>query len=131
MKRLLFLLIVFLPFLSSAQAHLGTTEKEIRDLHSEKTFKVEYNDDGEKYISTFMIYGTFIYYFDKKTKLSNFCMQIVDEMPYLNGQVETYNRKYVIVSDTEWKAYLKGGNILKINLTYNDENKFYIFHYNE
>jgi len=129
MKKLLFLLIVFLPILSNAQAHLGSTEKEIRDLHSDKTFEVAYSDNGEKYIYTFMNYGTFFYYFDKETGLSNFCMQAVDKMPYLNGQVEAYNKKYVIVSDTEWKAYLEGGGILKIKLSYDEELKVYIFYY--
>ena len=129
MKRLLFLLFVFLPILGNTQAHLGATEKEIRDLHSDKIFEVDYTDDGEKYISAFMIYGTFYYYFDKETGLSNNCMQIVDEMVYLNGQVEVYNNKYVVVSDTEWKAYLEGGGVLKINLSYNEEHKVYVFYY--
>ena len=78
MKKLLFLLIIVLPILSNAQAHLGSTEKEIRDLHSDKTFEIGYTDNGEKYISSFMYFGTFVYYFDKETKLSNFCIQIVD-----------------------------------------------------
>lgn len=56
-------------------------------------------------------------------------MQIIDEIPYLNGQVEAYNKKYVIVSDTEWKAYLEGGGILKIKLEYNDEYEIYVFYY--
>lgn len=129
MKRLMFLFIVFLPILSNAQAHLGSTEKEIRNLHSDKTFEVGYTDDGEKYISAFMYYGTFSYFFDKETGLSNFCMQVVTEMPYLNGQVEAYNKKYVIVSDSEWKAYLEGGAILKIKLTYDEEYEVYVFVY--
>jgi hypothetical protein len=129
MKKLIVLFILLLSFLSNAQAHLNLTEKDIRDGYSDKTFEVGYNDDGEKYISTFMIYGTFIYYFDKETGLSDFCIQIVDKMPYLNGQVEAYNKKYVIVSDTEWKAYLEGGSVLNIKLTYNKENEFYVFYY--
>jgi hypothetical protein len=128
-KKILFLIIILVPILSNAQAHLGSTEKEIRDLHSDKTFEIGYNNDGEKYISSFMYFGTFIYYFDKDTKLSNYCIQIVDKINYLNGQVEAYNKKYVIISDSEWKAYLEGGNILKIKLTYNEEHNFYIFNY--
>ena len=50
-------------------------------------------------------------------------------MPYLNGKVEAYNKNYVIVSDSEWKAYLEGGSVLKINLSYNEEHKFYVFKY--
>lgn len=129
MKKLILLLIMILPIFNNAQAHLGISEKEIRDLHSDKTFKIGYTDDGQKYISSFMIFGTFVYYFDTETKLSNFCIQIVNEMPYLNGQVEAYNKKYVIVSDSEWKAYLEGGNILQINLSFDEEYKFYVFKY--
>lgn len=129
MKKLIFLLIVMLPLIGKAQALLGYTEKDIRDSHSDKTFEVGYTDDGEKYISAFMYYGTFIYYFDKETGLSNFCVQVINEIPYLNGQVEAYNKKYVIVSDTEWKAYLEGGEILKIKLDYNEEYKVYVFYY--
>ena len=37
-------------------------------------------------------------------------------MPYLNGQVEVYDKKYVIVSNTEWKVYLEdGGSMKKLN----------------
>jgi|SRR5690554_2344554 len=129
MKKLFFLLILMLPLVGKAQAHLGSTEEEIRELYSEKTFEVGYTAEGEKYISTFMFYGTFLYYFDKETGFSNFCMQVINEIPYLNGQVEAYNKKYVIVSDTEWKAYLEDGSILKIKLDYNEEYEVYVFYY--
>lgn len=129
MKKIFFLIIVIFPILSNAQAHIGSTEKEIKDLYLDKTFETGFTDGGEKYISTFMYYGTFVYYFDKETKLSNSCLQIIDEMINLNAQVEAYNKKYVIISDSEWKAYLDGGSILKIKLSYDKENKFYVFDY--
>lgn len=129
MKRLLFLIVVLIPILSNAQAHLGSTEKEIKELHPDKTFKIEYTDDGVKYISTFMYYGTFVYYFDNETGLTNSCMQIIEEMTALNGQVEAYNKKYVIVSKSQWRAYLEGGAIMEITLEYNEEHKLYVFNY--
>lgn len=131
MKKLLLLLTVLLPMFCIAQAHLGSTENEIRNKYPNKTFEVGYSDDGEKYIKTFMVYGNFIYYFNKENGLSNFCMQIIDEMPYLNGQVEAYNKKYVIISDTEWKAYLEDGGILNIKLSYNEEYKVHVFSYTD
>lgn len=129
MKNLIFILMLMLPLIGKAQAHLGSTEKEIRDLYPDKTFEVGFEDDGEKYINAFMKYGTFFYYFDKETGLSNFCMQVIKEVVYLNGQVEAYNKKYVIVSDSEWKAYLEGGGIMKIQYKYNEEYKVYVFYY--
>jgi hypothetical protein len=129
MRKLIFALIAMLPLIVNAQAHLGSSESEIKQLHSDKTFETGYTDDGIKYISAYMVYGTFVYYFDKETGLSSFCMQLIYEIPYLNGQVEAYNKKYVIISDTKWKAYLEGGGILNIELTYNEENKLYVFYY--
>lgn len=67
MKKLIFLIIIILPFIVKGQAHLGSTEKDIRDAYPDKTFTVGYNDDGQKYISAFMYYGIFIYYFDKES----------------------------------------------------------------
>jgi hypothetical protein len=43
--------------------------------------------------------------------------------------VEIYNKKYVIISENSWKAYLEGGGMLKINLEYNEKQKIYIFYY--
>ena len=76
-----------------------------------------------------MILGTFYYYFDNETGLTNFCMQITKDMPSLNAQVEIYNKKYVITLETSWKAYLEGGGIMKINLKYSKEYKIYVFYY--
>lgn len=131
MKQLIFLSLMLVSNFIYAQAHLGATEKEIREIHNDKTFETGYTDGGEKYISAFMKYGTFFYYFDKETGYSNFCMQVIDELPYLNGQVEAYNNKYVIISDTEWKAYLEGGVVLNIKLKYNEEHKVYVFYYTD
>jgi len=129
MKKFILGLILFLPLLGKAQAHLGATEFEIKNLHSDKTFETGYTDDGKKHISAFMVLGTFVYYFDKETGLSDFCIQIIEDITSLNAQVEYYNKKYVIISDTKWKAYLEGGGILNIELTYNQENKMYVFTY--
>lgn len=130
MKKIIFGLILLFPLLGKAQAHLGSSLTEIKALHTDKVFTIKYTDDGQKYAYTDMYYGTFYYYFDKETGLSNFCMQIPHNMTALNGQVEAYNKKYVIVSETSWKAYLEGGGLLKINLEYNKENDIYVFYYN-
>ncbi len=131
MKSFLLLMISSLPFIMFGQAHLGISETEIRRSYPEKTFEVDYTNQGQKYISTFMRFGTFVYYFDQETSLSSSCIQIIDELAYLNGQVETYNKKYVIISDTKWKAYLEEGGILNIELQYKEDYKCYVFYYSE
>lgn len=129
MKKLIFALLIVLPFIGKAQAHLGSSLADIKARYPDKFFKIEYTNDGTKYTTAEQPYGTFIYYFDKETGLTNLCIQIPDNMTALNAQVEVYNKKYVIVSETSWKAYLEGGGIMKINLTYDEENKIYTFYY--
>lgn len=129
MKKIIFALILLLPLLGKAQAHLGSSLADIKAMHPDKVFKIDYTKQGQKYASAEMYYGTFVYYFDSETGLSNYCIQIPDNMTALNAQVEVYNKKYVIVSDTSWKAYLEGGGMMKINLIYDEENKLYYFSY--
>ncbi len=129
MKKLLFAVILMLPMLGKAQAHLGSTLAEIKAMYPDKVFKEDYTTSGIKYASAEMYYGTFVYYFDKETGLSDDCIQHPDNMIALNAQVEVYNKKYVIISETAWKAYLEGGSILKINLVYDETYGLYIFQY--
>lgn len=118
-----------LPILGKAQAHLGSTLTDIKALYPDKFFTIDYSTTGQKFASADMSYGTFYYYFDKKTGLSNFCMQVPDNMPALNALVENYNKRYVIISETSWKAYLEGGGILNIKLVYDEKYKLYSFQY--
>ena len=76
-----------------------------------------------------MSLGTFIYYFDNETGLTSFCIQIPKDLVSLKAQVEIYNKKYVIISETSWKAYLEGGGLMKINLKYDEDSKSYYFTY--
>jgi hypothetical protein len=131
MKNLLLKItvIMLLPTIVKSQAHVGSTLSDIKGMHSDKTFTTNYTKDGEKYAYTDMPLGTFYYYFDNETSLSYLCIQIPNDMKALNTQVEIYNTKYVIISETSWKAYLEGGGMLKINLEYNEEQKMYLFYY--
>ena len=131
MKTLYLLLIALLPVISNAQAHLGSTLTEIKEMYPGKRFNIDYADNGTKYASASMPLGTFVYYFEKESGNSRFCLQIPDDMKALNAQVEIYNNKYVIESETSWKAYLDGGGIMRINLSYNKDYKTYLFMYTQ
>lgn len=130
MRKMIFLLIflIIIKF-ADGQAHLGFTEYKIRNTYPSKTFITGYTNDGTKYISADMIFGNFTYYFDKETKLSDYCIQIPFSVPAMNGQVESYNKKYVITSETSWTAYLSEGGIMYIKLLYNKENRLSYFAY--
>jgi hypothetical protein len=129
--RIYSILVLFLLFSLSGktQAHLGSSLAELKSFNPDKNFKIEYTDDGSKYTTADHALGTFIYCFDKETNLTYMCMQIPHELEALNAQIEIYNNKYVIISDSSWKAYLDGGGTMNINLKYDEDYGTYIFYY--
>ena len=131
MKKYLLAIIVALPLIVNGQAHLGVTLSGLKQSYPEKYFKIGYTNDGTKYVTTEQPLGTFVYYFDKETGLTNFCIQVPKSMQALNTQVEIYNKKYVIISETSWKAYLEGGGLMNIRLVFDEEYKLYVFQYTD
>lgn len=129
MKNIILIIMILFPFRGNAQAHLGSSLNDIQEFYPNKTFTTGNIDDGTKYAYTEMALGTFYFFFDKLTQLSDYCVQIPTDIIALNAQVEIYNKKYVIISETSWKAYLEGGGIIKIELSYNEKVKLYIFTY--
>jgi hypothetical protein len=123
------LILVFAPLFLKAQAHLGSSLHEIRTLHPDNIFSLDYTSDSSLYATTKMPLGTFAYYFDKTTGLSTLCIQIPNNMTDLNTQVEIYNQKYVVKSKTEWLAYLEGGTMMSIKLKYDSKDEMYEFIY--
>jgi hypothetical protein len=114
---------------ASAQAHLGTTESVITNLHSDLKFKSSTTTTGTYYIYANMSLGTFFYYFDKNTCLTDHCIQIPNDLTSLNTQIGIYNKKYVVTSPKSWTAYLEGGGMMYIKLLYLTEQKKYYFTY--
>lgn len=131
MKRIILFLSMMFPFMASAQAHLGESITGLRQRYPGKEFKFEVTNEGVVYVMAEQTLGYFAYFFDQETGLTYMCMQIPYNMQALNAQVEIYNKKYVIVSETSWKAYLEGGGIMKINLNYNEEKGSYLFIYTQ
>jgi hypothetical protein len=128
-KNLLALIISLQPLLSDAQIHLGLTIKEIKALHPKNVFK-EFNGKESKEISSFMTYGTFYYIFDDlNNSKSTACTQTISNINLLNAQVKDYNKRYIIVSDNEWKAYTENGKKIEITLEYQEKYKIYVFQY--
>lgn len=135
MKKFILLLILSvgilaLPQKTFSQAHLGSSLETIKKMHPDNTFKPNFTTAGVKYVTTDMNLGLFAYYFNSKG-LTDMCVQIPYDMKCLNAQVEIYNKKYVIVNEKSWKAYLDGGYIMKIELEYDSDNEVYSFVYTD
>ena len=129
MKKILMCLCVLISIYAKGQANIGETEYGIRQYFSDKKWSTGYTDEGVKYISSDMTYGNFSYYFDKESGLSYLNIQIPFSILTTNGQVEAYNKKYVITSATSWTAYLEDGGMIYIRLLYSEKNKLRYFTY--
>lgn len=121
-KQILIYTLLLFTLLSHSQTRLGSTEQEIRKEFSEKTFTSgNTTEDNQKYIAYSDERIQCIHYFDIKG-ICNWAVIEPLNTGTLNFYVETYNKNYVIINDTEWKMYTKNG-IAKIVLIYPDNGK--------
>lgn len=113
-----------LPYGMQAQARIGSTEWQIRSDFSDKTFTSGTTNDGVDWIAweTETVFA--IYYFNDAGRCYRTCIS-----PYTEGAlhflIETYNKKYVIVSDTHWKYYSENG-IMNIYLIFEDGYRYFM-----
>lgn len=132
MKYLLFFsILIFCKVQAQAQAHLGMSENEIKNSHKQNSWKTDYTNTGVKYLQSEFTLGTFVYYINKDSKVSDLCLQIPFNNLAMNAQIEAYNKKYVITSDISWTAYLDEGGIMYIKLKYDTEKKISYFVYSD
>lgn len=131
MKKALFILyFVFIPFIVTAQISIGSTIEELRVKFPNMSFDLKTSPSGV--LTAWSGYGenVLIYLFDKNKEVYKVHEIIkAENTSFLNGQVNAYNKKYVIVSDKSWKAYLPNGKIMKIVLEYDKTVNQHIFTY--
>lgn len=129
MKKLILFIALLLPLFVNAQAHLGSTLSDLKAYHSDKEFRIRYSEDRTKYAYSNMHYGTYYYYFDDATGYSNICMQVPVDDNALKAQIETYNKKYVKVTENKWQANLEDGGKMLICLELDEEEGQPVFYY--
>jgi hypothetical protein len=120
-------LILWLLFAESllAQARIGYTEKQIKSEFANYNFKTAYTKDNTKYIYWEDADLISAYYLDNKN-ISYACIIVPKKQGILNYLVESYNKKYVIISETQWKMYNNNG-IVNIELVFRDGATFIRF----
>jgi len=123
MKKLL-LLLLLLPALTFGQGAVGLTLHELKESYPEKTFRTDYIEEGTIYITEFGC-ATFSYFIRKNEDVIDFCIAWPQGDRCLSAYVENFNNKYVILSDSHWKAYLEGYT-MDILLEYNNDGRYTI-----
>lgn len=129
MRYLAIIIAFLLPIIYNAQAHLGVTVAELKQMYPSNTLEPGTSGDGVRYVTTRMNLGDFCYYFKEGSNRTSLCLQLPSNMVNLNTQVEIYNKKCAVTSKKTWTAYLEGGNMMYIKLEYDDELQVYKFIY--
>lgn len=125
-KVLLFVTILTLTSTLFCQARIGYTREQIMNEFYNYTFDFKQLNDSTSCISTTSYdRGHLIYYFNSYGYCYS-CALFPNTTGDLNFLVENYNKEYVIISETKWKAYTKKG-IVDIELIYGDTFVFFIY----
>ena len=108
-----------------SQARLGSSAIEIREEFSDTTYHLEegVTDSGSPFISVELDRSTAMYILNDE-EICTLTLIIPEDPGVLNGMVEEYNNRYVIISPTEWRMYGEGG-YADIKLIFLDDGGFY------
>ena len=119
MKSVL-IFILLLPFSSlSAQFYLGATRAEVlQQIKDNKGENILTSVDKENLtvIEWENIYIKEAVFFNSNNKSEKYIMR-PKKREVLNGMIKTFNSKYVIINNEQWKAYV-GGTVTTIILLY-------------
>lgn len=125
-----YVLSILLPFTIVAQAHLGSPADEVMNYHPEVKWYRGETTNGTKYLTADMPLGRFYYYFNDEG-YTDFNFQIPYDIISTNKQVAIYNEKYVKNGENAWKAYLKNGFVMNIEMIWDSELNSFVFKYFE
>jgi len=126
MKKLLisFILLLSVVF-ANAQCRIGSTYAEIYSEFETREPSVHFTDEGQLYLSTKLLTGTVLYYFNSEKVCTETVIFPKDD-DAVNFYVENFNKHYVIMSPTTWRMYLNGA-YADITLVYFQERNFIVF----
>lgn len=127
MKYGLIVLLLSIYVSLSAQARLGHSVTEIKEEFRETKYNLKTGYNSQKdYKISIELYNSFVtYYFRNGNKYCTSTVILPKTDGALNGFVETYNKKYVILSAINWRMYSKEG-VSNIELFYTTDKECYI-----
>jgi hypothetical protein len=102
---------------------LGLDEGAIREEFSSLDIKSSRTSDNVYYMYFKQNSSTIAYYF--KDGVSAYEKIIPDDVSSLNEYVRLFNKVGVAISNTEWKEYVSGKEIIIIDLIYEDGTSYF------
>jgi len=128
MKRVIvFLMFIVFTELLNGQARIGSTEKEIIiELNENGIDSHRENLKNDDYFIRFETARAEVYYLFGNDKICYATAIFPKTQGDLNYYVEAYNKKYVIISATEWKMYSNEG-ITSIKLMFTEDKQSFFY----
>ena len=131
MKNLIAFIIVLVSFISISfgQARIWSTTDDIITEFADKNLLIKDKDKtGNEFIQVyFSDYAQVLYYLNEDD-ICYQCLIIPDDEDDLHAIIEKYNKKYIIISDTQWKFY-SGIEVAYVKLLETDNGIAYFFWY--
>ena len=110
----------------NSQVRMGYTSYEINKEFS-GTYEIKSNYDSKGYLfyTIDFEHSNIFYFFGKNDKCTS-CIILPSSQARVNGLSEEYNKKYTVITDSQWRAYLSGGAICNVYLKH-DKDYGYFF----
>lgn len=106
-----------------AQARVGSKATDIATEFSHKGIQYDRANDGTRYL-WYSDKSVFVGYYLDENSICTSTIIIPNSQGVLNWYCEKFNKEAVIISDTQWKLYTKGG-VMYIQLIYTDDGAYY------
>lgn len=126
MKKLLILLLLFMTTVVYSQTRIGFSKEEI-SMEFKNHDKIFY-DSVKPYLVVEFHFGSFAYFFNDQM-ICDYCLLRPANQKFLEFLVEKYNDEYRIIKEDQWET--KERLSLKINLVYDEVDKFSYFTYKQ
>lgn len=119
----LFVFLVLALSSLQAQARVGSKATDIATEFSHKGIQYDRANDGTRYL-WYSDKSVFVSYYLDENSICTSTIIIPNSQGVLNWYCEKFNKEAVIISDTQWKLYTKGG-VMYIQLIYTDDGAYY------
>ncbi len=130
MKKLTLLILMLIPMKGMSQAVIGYTPSELRDKFNNVSWEYgKWGPEGNKnlLVMTWRNNDIIVNYFFNSDNINHMCSITPINQGTLQGMVERYNKRYVIVDTHTWRFYNDGTVFLCELRTLDDGSFFFLW----
>ena len=130
-KAILLMILVFgLSLSAMSQAMIGFNMSEVRDNFPDAKWSYGiWEEENRLQSMTFEDDNMAVIFYFNSSYVCFITAIVPKTQGFLQGMIEKYNSRYVVVNDTSWKFYTNGG-VLKCTLEHTDKGVYFFKWFN-